>query len=223
MIQEGTMAYRRRPVTPPVGLYWLAVVVLLLLACAGYFGAWVADRSAGLVITGVDLAEYVKFLPPVQSGQIQVRREAFYVPLVSASLTATLLAGRRGLPRWLRVLLALAAIPLALAMLPPAWNPAVLLEPEFRVQVLAILVCLAAVPAILITRYIPDRLIMLVIALLALAAALWPAWSFQQVLPSIEDFYGHPLRPGWGFFACVIANLGIAFYGVARTLTLPRG
>jgi hypothetical protein len=215
---EYLMAYRRRP-TPAVGYRWLVIVVLLMIACAGYFGPWVADESAGLVITGVDLAEYVKFLPPVQSGQIQVQREAFYVPLVSASVSATLLAGRRGLPRWLRVLLALAAIPLALAMLPPAWSPGVLLQPEFRVQVFAILVCLAAVPAIVITRYIPDRIVLLVIALLALAAALWPAWSFRQVLPAIADVYAHPLRPGWGFWVCVLANLGIALYGVARALS----
>jgi hypothetical protein len=217
---ERTMA--RRPITSSGGLYWHVVIVLLLFACVGYFGAWVADRSAGLVITGVDLAEYVKFLPPVQSGQIPVQREAFYVPLVAASLTATLLAGRRGLRGWLRVLLALAAIPLALAMLPPAWTPDLLLRSEFRIQVLAILVCLAAVPLIVVTRYIPDRLVMFIGALLALAAALWPAWSFLRVLPVIANVYAHPLRPGWGFWLCILSNLTIAVYGLGRMLTLPR-
>jgi hypothetical protein len=215
------MAYRRR-VIPPNELYWRMIAVLLLLACVGYFGAWVADRSAGLVITGVDLAEYVKFLPPVQSGQIPVRREAFYVPLLAASLSATLLAGRRGLPMSLRVLLALAAIPLALAMLPPAWTPALLLRTEFRIQVLAILVCLAAIPLIAVTRLIPGRAVMLVIALLALAAALWPAWSFLRILPAIAEVYAHPLRPGWGFWLCILSNLTIAVYGLGRAFTLPR-
>ena len=51
-----------------------------------------------------------------------MRREFFYLPLFAGSLIASLLASRRTLPRWLRVLLGLGAIPLALAMLPPAWT-----------------------------------------------------------------------------------------------------
>ena len=51
------------------------------------------------MITGLDLAEYVKFLPQVASGEIAVRREIFYFPLLAASLSASLLANRRELRR----------------------------------------------------------------------------------------------------------------------------
>jgi len=34
----------------------------LVMAFIGYFGAWVDHPAAGLVILGLDLAEYVKFL-----------------------------------------------------------------------------------------------------------------------------------------------------------------
>ncbi len=213
------MAYRRASLQRPAARCWVPVLVLWLLACVGYFGAWVPHRAAGLAITGVDLAEYVKFLPPVMGGQIPIQRETFYLPLVSASLIATLIASRRSLPLWLRLLVGGAAIPLALAMLPPAWAPGTLRLPEFRLQVLALLACLTAIPLTVLLRYLPTRVVMLAIALLALAAVLWPGWSLNQVLPAIQDIYRSPLAPGWGFWLAVIAQVGLALYATARTIT----
>ncbi len=213
------MAYRRASLRRPASLYWMPVLLLWLLAWAGYFGPWVPHRAAGLVITGVDLAEYVKFLPPVMAGQVPIQRETFYLPLISASLIATLIASRRSLPLWLRLLAGAAAIPLALAMLPPAWTPGTLRLPEFRLQILALLACLAAIPLTVLLRYLPNRAVLLVIALLTLAAVLWPAWSLNQVLPAIRDIYRAPLAPGWGFWLAVIAQLGLALYATARTIT----
>lgn len=46
---------------------WLMVGILLLLT--GYFGPWIDHEVAGLVVTGLDLGEYVKFLPEVRSGR----------------------------------------------------------------------------------------------------------------------------------------------------------
>lgn len=213
------MAYRRASLRRPASLYWMPVLLLWLLAWAGYFGPWVPHRAAGLVITGIDLAEYVKFLPPVMAGQVPIQRETFYLPLISASLIATLIASRRSLPLWLRLLAGAAAIPLALAMLPPAWTPGTLRLPEFRLQILALLACLAAIPLTVLLRYLPNRAVLLVIALLTLAAVLWPAWSLNQVLPAIRDIYRAPLAPGWGFWLAVIAQLGLALYATARTIT----
>jgi len=213
------MAYRRASLRRPASAYWIPVLMLWLLAWVGYFGPWVPHRAAGLVITGVDLAEYVKFLPPVMAGQVPIQRESFYLPLMSASLVATLIASRRSLPFWLRLLTGAAAIPLALAMLPPAWTPGTLRLPEFRLQVLALLACLAAIPFTVALRYLPDRVVLPASALLALAAVLWPAWSLNQVLPAIRDVYRAPLTPGWGFWLALIAHLGLALYATARTIT----
>ena len=135
------------------GRVWLPLIAAGLVGLAGYFGPWVAHRASGLIVSGLDLGEYVKFIPQVLTGQIAVRREVFYLPLFAGSLMASLMASRRTLPRWLRVLLGLAAIPLALAMLPPAWSPATLRLPEFRLQMAALLFCLLMAPAVIVTRY----------------------------------------------------------------------
>jgi hypothetical protein len=201
------------------GRVWLPLIAAGLVGLAGYFGPWVAHRASGLIVSGLDLGEYVKFIPQVLSGQIAVRREVFYLPLFAGSLMASLLASRRTLPRWLRILLGLAAIPLALAMLPPAWSPATLQSPEFRVQIAALLFCLLMVPAVIVTRYLPDRLVLILIAVLAIPAAVLPAWGFLQVRPAVEALYRQPLRLGWGFWAELLGFLFVAFWAVASTLT----
>ena len=91
--------------------------------------------------------------------------------------------------------------------------------PEFRLQILALLACLTAIPLTVLLRYLPNRAVLLAIALFALAAVLWPAWSLNQVLPAIRDIYRAPLAPGWGFWLALIAQLGLALYATARTIT----
>jgi hypothetical protein len=194
------------------------IVLAIAAGLAGYYGPWLAHRAAGLVIIGLDLAEYVKFLVPVASGQIVIQREVFYLPLFAGSVTASLFAGRRCLPTWLRWVLALSAAPLALAMLPPAWSPAVLRMDEFRIQVFAIWVCLTLIPGIVVTRYLPDRLVLLVIAFLALIAAIGPAWAFLQVRPAILQVYRQPSPLGWGFMLNFLGFFAGAFLAIAELL-----
>lgn len=201
---------------------WALVISPLVLALVGYFGAWVPHRAAGLVLTGVDFAEVVKFIPEVQSGQIRLLREAFYLPLLAGSLIATLLAGRRSLPRSVRLIAFCAAFPLALAMLPPAWSPGLLLDPAFRIQVLAILFCGLAVFLIPLTRLLPDELVLLIIAILGLAAALWPASAFLQAVPPLRALYGTEVALiGWGFVLSTVGWLVTAFLALLALLRRP--
>jgi hypothetical protein len=197
---------------------WIALVLFGALGLVGYYGPWVPHRAAGLVVLGLDLAEYVKFLPQVAGGQITLRRELFYVPLFAASIGSSLIASRSDLPRWVRWLLAFLAIPAALAMLPPAWSPAVLRQPEFRLQVVAIAICLLFVIAIPLLRRLPDRPVLALLAGLALAAALLPAWSFLRVLSPIAELYNHPIRPGWGFWVNLLGFGAAAVFATSEAL-----
>ncbi len=197
---------------------WLAIFLAGLIGLLGYYGPWVPHKAAGLVVIGLDLAEYVKFIPEFASGKIAFRREIFYLPLFAASVGASLLASRRILPTWSRWLIALLAIPLALAMLPPAWNPAILLQPEFRLQTLAIAFCLMLVPGAMLLRGVPDRPILVIIALLGLAAAIAPAWGYVQVHAAIEALYRQPLALGWGFWVGAGGFLAAAFISIAEAI-----
>jgi hypothetical protein len=193
---------------------WYLLILFGVVGLIGYYGPWVPHRAAGLIVLGLDLAEYVKFLPQVSGGQIRLARELFYLPLVAATLGCSLIASRGVLPRPVRWILGLGAIPLALAMLPPAWSPAVLIQAEFMMQVIIIALCLLAVAAIPLLRRIPDRPAYVIIAALSLAAALLPAWGFLRVLPPIEEVYNHPIAPGWGFW------LSLGGFGAAAVVAL---
>ena len=197
---------------------WLAISLAGLIGLLGYYGPWVPHKAAGLIVIGLDLAEYVKFIPEFASGKIAFRREIFYLPLFAASVGASLLASRRVLPTWTRWLIALLATPLALAMLPPAWSPGILLQPEFRLQTVAIAFCLLLVPSALLLRGVPDRPILVVIALLSLAAAIAPAWGYVQIHAAIEALYRQPLALGWGFWAGAGGFLAAAFIAIAEAI-----
>src|SRR5689334_16813326 len=96
----------------PQMMSWL-LPVALLLALAGYFGSWVAHPVAGLAITGLDLGEYVKFLPDFRQGSLLIWRSGFYAPLVGVSSAALLAAFRPSFAYgwWMRaVLLAIALV-----------------------------------------------------------------------------------------------------------------
>jgi hypothetical protein len=204
------------------GPRWFLLILWGMIVLAGYFGPWVPHRAAGLVILGSDLPEYVKFLPAVASGQVALRREVFYLPLLTGSVTAGLLASRRDLPLSIRILLGLAAIVLAPALLPPAWSPTTLQNIEFRLQVIALAVSLVLPVVAPLVRYLPDRLVLAIISLLAIMAALLPASGFLRVRPVIADLYREALPLGWGFWACLCGNLLLALCAVAEMLPRRR-
>ena len=200
---------------------WRTLASVLLLAgavatFAGYVGAWVNHRAAGLVISGLDLGEYVKFLVPVRAGQVSVWREGFYLPLVAVSLALSFSAFRsdaasgpgRGWP--LRALMLAGASVAALNLLPPAWSPAVLRSPEFRTQVVTMGLCLAAVLVSPLLALLPRLLVRLPLAGLALVAAVVPVRMFFAVLPAIADLYATALGSGWGVWLMVAGLIVLA-------------
>jgi hypothetical protein len=180
---------------------WL-LPVGVLLTLVGYFGSWIANPAAGLVVTGLDMGEYVKFLPSIVDGSVQVWREGFYLPLVATSVTLSLAVFRPELRYgWIvRALLIAVAIMAALNLLPPAWTPQRMLTAEFRQQFITIVFLLAAVAFSPFLALLPCRVAGMISALLALAAALIPTVSFLRMLPDISLVYNHAQSAGWGLY-----------------------
>lgn len=181
------------------GRRWLGWVGLAL-AGLGYWGPWIWHASAALTLIGLDLGEFVKFLPSVRSGQLALRREAFYLPAVALSLNLTLTAYRRDerLHGVGKVVASVLAIAVALAMLPPAWSPTTLRLPEFRIVVVLIAACLACALIGPLWGLLPRRLLGVIALALAVLASAGPLWQFCLALPAIRTAYGRPLTIGWG-------------------------
>lgn len=194
-----------------------------LLVLLGYFGPWIPHRAAGLVITGLDLGELVKFLYPVQQGDIRLWREGFYLPLVAVSLALSLFAWRREMGYSLAVRLGMLGVALvaALNLLPPAWTPGLLLTPEFRLQTGMLAVCLGLALVAPLAALLPVRLAGTVVLLLVAAALYFPLAQFQWILPALADLYGHPLAMGWGGWVMGVGLTTIA-YCVLRIAFRPK-
>ena len=184
-----------------------------LLALSGYFGPWVDHKAAGLAILGLDLGEYVKFLPAVRSGEIGLWREGFYLPLVAVSLAFSLYAFRTelGYPWYVRAGLLAVAVMAALNLLPPAWTPQRMLTPEFQQQSWGIVICLAAsgvqsaagLVAALGKRHHRH----------SVSAWLQPAClsgSFSRYCRALAELYNQPLAPGWGLWVMAVGLIGVA-------------
>lgn len=190
---------------------WPAACLVTLL---GYFGSWVAHSVAGLAVLGLDLGEYVKFLPAVASGETHIWREGFYLPLFVVSFACGLLTYRPTYRYafWLRLTLILIGIVAALNMLPPAWSPAVLRSAEFRLQTAGIALSLVLLAASPVLALMPPLPVYGLLAGLSAAAISLPAWGFLRVLPSIAELYGHALRPALAFYVTI---LGLVLLTVA--------
>ena len=210
---DRTAWLRRRlaPVRLLLPLGWL-------LATVGYFGPWIAHETAALTLSGVDLGEFVKFLPVGES--VRVVRQLFYLPPLAVVVSIALLIGSRrlGFPWLLRLLLLLLAVPVSQQLLPPAWSPGSLLTAEFRLQTLALAACWLLLAGFWLLGRLPPRLAGVLSAALALAATILPAWQFLTIKPAIDAVYGTPPAAGWGFFVCLAGLVAVAAAGIVLVL-----
>lgn len=175
---------------------------LLLAGFGGGFSPWLWRESPVLQLTAPGLAEFVKFLPQVRLGQLQIERLFFLLPLFTAMLALPLVVENRrlALPAWLRYPLRLAVLPLALAGLSPVWSPDVLLAPEFRLQTLLALVALTLAVLAPLLRRLPLLPLAGLLLAAGLASLLLPPWQFSLVQPGLVEAYHQPVSLGWGWW-----------------------
>jgi hypothetical protein len=200
---------------------WLPILRLLLplgwlLAASGYYGPWVAHPTAALSLGGVDMAEFVKFLPPVQDGSLALVRQLFYLPPVAVVVAVAFFSWSRSLRYvWpLRWLFLMAAVPLSMQLLPPAWSSVSLLSPEFRLQSVALTACWFLLALSWLLGRLPAWIRGGLAAILALAAASLASWQFELAKPAIDAVYGQPPTVGWGFFLMVAGLVVQAAAGI---------
>lgn len=204
----------------------LAAVRLLLpagwlLAAVGYFGPWLAHSTAALTLSGVDMGEFVKFLPEVLDGSLQLTRQLFYLPPLAVVVSVALLSGSRRLqyPGLLQAALVALAVPVSLQLLPPAWSPASLMTEEFRTQTLALAVLWLLLAGFWFWGLLPSWLTGSLSALIALAASGFAAWQFALAKPAIDEVYGTAPSTGWGLWVCMV---GLAITATASVLLVVR-
>jgi hypothetical protein len=176
-----------------------------VLASIGYYGPWIAHATAGLTLSGIDMGEFVKFLPGVLDGTLPVTRQLFYLPPFAVAVSIALLIGspRLGYPWLLRVLALLLAGMSSLQLLPPAWSPTSLMMAEFRLQTIALGICWLLLVSFWLWGRLPAWLSGSLSAGLAVAAFGLSGWQLAVVKPATDSVYGMAPAIGWGFPLCM--------------------
>jgi hypothetical protein len=176
-----------------------------------------------LVLSGWDLAEFVKFLPGTSTI-----RELFYLPVWSAGVVMAVLAFQPSSGLLKRLVLIAFALALFLAILPP--YPHLLngyRSAEFQWRFFLGIGGLLSVPGLLFASRrlaapspVLDRAVGGLLLTLALVGAIPALWQFLNARGAIEALYGTQPGWGWGLGAFLVGWVLIGTSG-ARTLVRP--
>jgi hypothetical protein len=172
-----------------------------VLVVIGFFGPWLAHKAAALTVTGYELSEFAKFFPQVQGGGVPVRRALFVTPLLAAAVSLALVIHRSGKSFLLRLGATALATLLGLVALPPLQA---MLEPQYRLQLIVVLVGVLLTLLTPLTRQLSEQVRGLLLLLLALVGAVPALWQALLLYPLVAELYGAAIWPGWGFILCTI-------------------
>jgi len=200
--------------------FMMAGFVLMLI---GYFLPWFKLPSVGLTLIGLDISEWLKFLPQFETGELPNRNWFYFPPICLGAMVILWSAltdaeGRRGsVMSGLGLVLALIAMPALEVM--PINGEKIATTGEWLFRFVGIgLVGLLAVGRPLLAR-IPSKLIVGLIGIIGLVSAYFPA----RLLYLSRSAYIFWLRltpnPGLGFMLHMLAVLAI----LAGTVQYFRG
>jgi len=177
----------------------------------GYFLVWLPGPSAGLRLIGVEMGEWIKFLGVGRA------RDLFYLPPIALGLLIALWTvvwpsgWRAWTARGLAVAVALLAFPAV---------ESILGEPrgEWLARLAAVgLVALVAGLSGFLGRGLGARWVWPVMAAVALAGALLPAWQYIAVRPVVENILRQPVGVGPGVWVNALGGLIVAVVCLLET------
>jgi hypothetical protein len=180
----------------------------IALAVVGYFGPWIPHATAALTVTGSELNWFSKLfgLPS---------RELFVLPLVAAAVLLGLTAQRHVTRPLARLGVVVLGVLVVLASTPVYDSIA---SPEYRGQLVLMIVGGVLVVLTLFTPRLPRRVWGVSIVLLALVGILPALWQFAAFHPRVAALYDDALGLGWGLIVCVAGFALILVRGVLAVI-----
>jgi hypothetical protein len=196
----------------------LGFVAILL----GYFLVWLPQPAAGLSFIGLEMGEWVKFLPAMESGGAS-GRNVFYLPPITLgwmmALSTTGWPNRRWQTwamRGLAFLVALLAFPSIESLLTESPN-------QWMIRLLMVGSVLLAIILSSVWSRLPfgkkDDSSWSVILVVALLGALLPTWVYLALRPLVDPIIGQEVGIGVGAWLNLAGHLTV---GLAALAVLSR-
>jgi hypothetical protein len=181
-----------RRVYPPL---WLAFTMIL----AGYLMVWLPQPVVGLSLMGLEMGEWVKFLPQVQAGSLP-DRNLFYLPPITLSLMVIIWTAGWPNRRWqtwaarcLAILVSLLAFPAVEAI---RFEPA----DQWSLRLFLIAMVIFAAVASALAHHLPAILSPLLLLFLAGLGGLLPIWAYLVMRPVIAQLLRTEIGIGPGIW-----------------------
>ena len=174
-------------------LYWSRILVPLgfTTILVAYSLIWLPQPVAGLSFIGVEMGEWVKFLPQVATGDLTYYRIFFYFPPITLGLMMILWTATWFDKRWQTWVIRGLAVAIAFLALPSL--EVILDEPvsEWLLRLIVVLFVLAmAVISPLFKRLAPgsvEKVSWILILLLGLLGLIFPTWIYADLRGPIGD------------------------------------
>ena len=185
-------------------LYWSKIIIPIgfTTILVAYFLVWLPQPVVGLSFIGLEIGEWVKFLPQVRSGEIIATRYYFYIPPITLGIMMISWTVTWSDRRWQTWVVRGLAVAIAFLAFPSV--EALLDEPasEWLIRlILVLLVLLLAVLSPLFKRLVPNILIKgswIVILLLGLVGAIFPTWAYWVLRGPVGDLLRSDIGIGPG-------------------------
>lgn len=183
-----------------------------------YLIVWLPQPIVGLSFIGLEMGEWVKFLPQVRSGEILAAKDLFYVPPITLSLMLLLWTLDWPNRRWKTWGMRVVAVFVSMLALPAI--EVVRFEPpdQWLARLLAVVFviggALAIVPIDAGTKMGSRVYAMAGIVCLAAIGAILPTWVYLSVRPAAEQVIGVDVGFGPGFWLNLGGNLVVAAAGL---------
>ena len=198
-------------------LLWLAFTMILV----GYFMVWLPQPVVGLSLIGLEMGEWIKFLPQVQAGNLP-DRNLFYLPPILLALMMILWTAEFANGRWQTWALRGLAFSVSLLSFPAI--EAIRDEPPdqwaLRIGLIG-LVGLTAVFSSLLNR-LPSKMLPLLLLLLAILNIGLPIWAYTAVRPVIADLLRTNVGIGPGLILHTIGNLLVVLAAIILLTQSPN-
>lgn len=181
------------PIKPAQLWLWGGLTAVVL----GYFLVWMPHQSVALSLIGLDIGEWTKFLPQMQSGQLP-NRNLFYLPPITFGLMLALLTADWSNRRWQTWAARATAVLVSLLAFPSL--DALQFEPasEWLLRLVMIgLVVMVAVGGTAVWGRWP-RLVRPLLLVVALSGAILPLYAYLAVRPVVSVLLGESLGIGLG-------------------------
>jgi hypothetical protein len=178
-------------------------------ALVGYLLPWLAHPAAGLTLIGLEVGEWIKFLPPFRTGTAPLPREVFYLPPLTLGAMLVLMTADwpdRGARTWLMrgcgVLISLLALP----------QPEVIRdEPAAAWWLRLALIGLVALIGLMLSVWPgKKRRLLWIGAAVGMLGALVPTVGFYLIRPIVAEALRAPAGVGIGVWVSAAGQLALA-------------